>query len=215
MQTSLPLLTHRDRRAIEDITKQFDIDYVALTYTCNAEDVLNLRGFLQSLGKSYIKVIAKVVTSQYFALSHLKKCSWNWLLTLSFIFDSHWVNFPSSWVLQALHLWQTKVCPSLSGYFCQLADIYFLCQPPWRAQKLVCQALHYYFSNCTCMSRMKRVRKKHLWNCNTCVPHSYINYLMQCSCTDENELFVCDTSHRRSRTYHCPWEAWNQVQGQI
>lgn len=53
-------MTPRDRRAIADITKEFDIDFVALTYTASAEDVIELRQYLDSLGKEPVRIIAKV-----------------------------------------------------------------------------------------------------------------------------------------------------------
>ena len=60
MQANLPVLTARDKRAIAEITKDFVIDFVALTYTCSAEDVVELRQYLESLGRDSIKIIAKV-----------------------------------------------------------------------------------------------------------------------------------------------------------
>jgi len=60
VQANLPLLTSRDRRAIADITKECDIDFVALTHTQGVEDVQELRQYLQSLGHESIKIIAKV-----------------------------------------------------------------------------------------------------------------------------------------------------------
>ena len=54
------MLTNRDKRAIADITKEFDIDFVALTYTCSADDVIELRQYLESLRRESIRVIAKV-----------------------------------------------------------------------------------------------------------------------------------------------------------
>ena len=60
VQANLPVLTSRDKRAITDLTKEFDIDFVALTYTCSADDIVELRQFLQSLGRDSIRVIAKV-----------------------------------------------------------------------------------------------------------------------------------------------------------
>ena len=67
------MLTSRDKRAIADITREFDIDFVALTYTCSADDVIELRQYLESLRRESIRIIAKVPTS-------LK--SWNVLNTL-------------------------------------------------------------------------------------------------------------------------------------
>lgn len=60
LQANLPLLTPRDRRAIADITKEFDIDFVALTYTCHGDDVAELREYLDSISQEGIKIIAKV-----------------------------------------------------------------------------------------------------------------------------------------------------------
>lgn len=59
MQASLPLLTARDKRAIVDITQEFEVDFVALTYTCSGDDVLELREYLDSIGQDSIKIIAK------------------------------------------------------------------------------------------------------------------------------------------------------------
>ena len=60
LQANLPVLTNRDKRAIADITKEFDIDFIALTYTCSADDVIDLRQYLESLKRESIRVIAKV-----------------------------------------------------------------------------------------------------------------------------------------------------------
>lgn len=72
-QANLPLLTTRDKRAIMELTKEFDIDFVALTYTCSAEDVIELRQFLHSLGRDSIRVIAKVALPHIFT-PHRRIC---------------------------------------------------------------------------------------------------------------------------------------------
>ena len=59
-------MTPRDKRAIADLTKEFDIDFVALTYTCSAEDVVELRQYLDSLGRESIRIIAKVFSQPVF-----------------------------------------------------------------------------------------------------------------------------------------------------
>ena len=59
-QANLPLLTDGDKAAIRAMTREFDIDFIALTYTCSGDDVLELRRFLDSMGQDAIKIIAKV-----------------------------------------------------------------------------------------------------------------------------------------------------------
>ena len=59
-QANLPLLTDGDKKAIRAMTREFDIDFIALTYTCSGDDVSELRRFLDSMGQDAIKIIAKV-----------------------------------------------------------------------------------------------------------------------------------------------------------
>jgi len=60
MQADLPLLSEHDVHAIRDITSQFEVDFVALTFTRDGEDVDGLRDFLDKLGLEQTKILAKV-----------------------------------------------------------------------------------------------------------------------------------------------------------
>lgn len=60
MQADLPLLSEHDVHAIRDITTQFEVDFVALTFTRDGEDVDGLRDFLDKLGLEQTKILAKV-----------------------------------------------------------------------------------------------------------------------------------------------------------
>ena len=56
----LPLLTEADKANIGALVREFEVDYLALTYTASAADVADARDFLDSLGQNQMKVIAKV-----------------------------------------------------------------------------------------------------------------------------------------------------------
>ncbi len=60
MQADLPLLSEHDVHAIRGITSQFEVDFVALTFTRDGEDVDGLRDFLDKLGLEQTKILAKV-----------------------------------------------------------------------------------------------------------------------------------------------------------
>ena len=60
MQADLPLLSEHDVHAIRDITSQFEVDFVALTFTRDGEDVDSMRDFLDKLGLEQTKILAKV-----------------------------------------------------------------------------------------------------------------------------------------------------------
>ncbi len=60
MQADLPLLSEHDVHAIRDITTQFEVDFVALTFTRDGEDVDGLRDFLDKLSLEQTKILAKV-----------------------------------------------------------------------------------------------------------------------------------------------------------
>jgi pyruvate kinase len=60
MQADLPLLSEHDVHAIRDITTQFEVDFVALTFTRDGEDVDGLRDFLDKLSLEQTKIMAKV-----------------------------------------------------------------------------------------------------------------------------------------------------------
>ena len=48
-QTDLPAITAYDAKAIQELAAEFEIDYVALTYTCDDSDVVGLLIILPSL----------------------------------------------------------------------------------------------------------------------------------------------------------------------
>lgn len=56
----LPLFPPSDLPALGDISGSHDVDFVALTYTCSADDVATAREALDALGLSGTKLIAKV-----------------------------------------------------------------------------------------------------------------------------------------------------------
>ena len=60
LQTELPLLTQHDLDSIKSFVSEFEIDFVALTYTCHGDDILELRDYLDSIGQDGMKIIAKV-----------------------------------------------------------------------------------------------------------------------------------------------------------
>ena len=60
MQADLPLLSEHDVHAIRDITSSFEVDFVALTFTRDGEDVESMRDFLDKLGLEQTKILAKV-----------------------------------------------------------------------------------------------------------------------------------------------------------
>ncbi|KAK9908291.1 hypothetical protein WJX75_005628 [Coccomyxa subellipsoidea] len=64
LQTDLPLLTQFDEDAIKMFTKEFEIDYINLTYTCSGLDVHEMREFLDEIGSTQVKIIAKVENVQ-------------------------------------------------------------------------------------------------------------------------------------------------------
>ncbi|BDA44759.1 probable pyruvate kinase 2, cytosolic [Coccomyxa sp. Obi] len=64
LQTDLPLLTELDEEAIKMFTKEFEIDYINLTYTCSGLDVHEMRDFLDDIGATQVKIIAKVENVQ-------------------------------------------------------------------------------------------------------------------------------------------------------
>lgn len=60
MQADLPLLSEHDVHAIRDITSQYEVDFVALTFTRDGGDVDSMRDFLDKLGLEQTKILAKV-----------------------------------------------------------------------------------------------------------------------------------------------------------
>ena len=80
MQADLPLLSEHDVHAIRDITSQFEVDFVALTFTRDGDDVDNMRDFLDKLGLEQTKILAKVGrgnTPELTCVTHAPRfCSW-------------------------------------------------------------------------------------------------------------------------------------------
>uniref|UniRef100_A0A383WJV2 Pyruvate kinase n=2 Tax=Tetradesmus obliquus TaxID=3088 RepID=A0A383WJV2_TETOB len=64
LQNNLPLFSEYDRQAIAALGAEFEIDYVNLAYTRTREDVREARLFLDSLGMTHTKILAKVETRQ-------------------------------------------------------------------------------------------------------------------------------------------------------
>ena len=88
MQADLPLLCEHDVHAIRDITSQFEVDFVSLTFTRDGEDVDTMRDFLDKMGLEQTKILAKVCLLQtegnlsvqscrvHFCHPNLHLCSW-------------------------------------------------------------------------------------------------------------------------------------------
>lgn len=64
LQNDLPCLTDFDRQAIQVLASEFEIDFVTLSYCRSPEDIQEARDFLDSIGASHTKVIAKCETRQ-------------------------------------------------------------------------------------------------------------------------------------------------------
>ena len=60
LQARMPFQSDYDKAAIRELAAEAEIDYVALTYTCSAQDVSDLRGFLDSSGLQHTAIMAKV-----------------------------------------------------------------------------------------------------------------------------------------------------------
>ncbi|KAK9796683.1 hypothetical protein WJX73_008597 [Symbiochloris irregularis] len=63
-QNDLPVLCEADRTSIEALSKDFDIDFVSLSFTRTAEDVGQARSFMQKIGQPSCRIIAKLETRQ-------------------------------------------------------------------------------------------------------------------------------------------------------
>ena len=59
LQAQLPRLTDYDKSAIKELTAEFEIDFLALTYTCTGDDIMELRSFLESEDLDSMKIVAK------------------------------------------------------------------------------------------------------------------------------------------------------------
>ena len=60
--STLDFLAESDKSAIQYLGNKFEIDFVALSYTRDQDDVLGTRKFLDMLGMTSTKVMAKVET---------------------------------------------------------------------------------------------------------------------------------------------------------
>jgi len=69
-QNSLPILTKRDKEAITELSSKFDIDFISLSHTREAEDIDEARAFLKSVNSGFTKIIAKIETK--YALTRFK-----------------------------------------------------------------------------------------------------------------------------------------------
>ncbi|KAK9804986.1 hypothetical protein WJX73_008258 [Symbiochloris irregularis] len=63
-QASMPVLTESDISAIKAISKEFEIDFIALSCTCSGADIVSLRDFLNDLELDAAKIVAKVENRQ-------------------------------------------------------------------------------------------------------------------------------------------------------
>mmetsp|Transcript_7041 Transcript_7041/g.11978 ORF Transcript_7041/g.11978 Transcript_7041/m.11978 type:complete len:775 (-) Transcript_7041:276-2600(-) len=64
VQNALPLLSDYDKDALRLIGREFEIDFISLSYTRTDEDVREARQFLQSIGQHHTKVLAKLESRQ-------------------------------------------------------------------------------------------------------------------------------------------------------
>lgn len=63
-QNDLPLLSHYDRTCLQQLAAEFEIDFISLSYTRTAQDVLEARQFLDSIGLNNTKILAKIESRQ-------------------------------------------------------------------------------------------------------------------------------------------------------
>ncbi|KAK9811564.1 hypothetical protein WJX72_005997 [[Myrmecia] bisecta] len=63
-QTDLPMLAQHDVMALKQLSAAYELDFVALTYTCDGGDVQEMREFLDDIGLVQAKIIAKVENRQ-------------------------------------------------------------------------------------------------------------------------------------------------------
>jgi pyruvate kinase len=64
LQNDLPALTDFDRQAIQVLTSEFEVDFVSISYCRSVDDITETRDFLESIGASHTKIIAKCETRQ-------------------------------------------------------------------------------------------------------------------------------------------------------
>ena len=75
LQADLPLLSEHDVNAIREITKEFEIDFVSLTFTRDGQDIEEMRDFLDKLGLEQTKILAKVCPTMQLCLAGMQGCS--------------------------------------------------------------------------------------------------------------------------------------------
>lgn len=64
LQNDLPLLSDYDKECLAALAQDYEIDFLSLSYTRNAEDVREARSFLRSIGAVNTQVYAKLETRQ-------------------------------------------------------------------------------------------------------------------------------------------------------
>ncbi|KAK9905554.1 hypothetical protein WJX75_002050 [Coccomyxa subellipsoidea] len=64
VQNDLPILTDYDKKALEALLSCFEVDFVSLSFVREADDVHSAREFLDSLGHTTTKLMAKCETRQ-------------------------------------------------------------------------------------------------------------------------------------------------------
>jgi len=64
LQNDLSCLTVFDRQAIEALAKEFEVDFVSLSFCRSVEDIQEARDFLQSIKMDNVRVLAKCETRQ-------------------------------------------------------------------------------------------------------------------------------------------------------
>ena len=74
MQAELPMLTEYDVQAIKELAAEFEIDFVALTYTCTGDDVTSLRTFLDENDLESTKIIAKACSTAWIFSNRVQCC---------------------------------------------------------------------------------------------------------------------------------------------
>lgn len=63
-QNDLPLLSEYDRQCLAALARDYEIDFISLSYTRSAEDVGEARAFLDSIGLANTKIFAKLESRQ-------------------------------------------------------------------------------------------------------------------------------------------------------
>lgn len=64
LQNDLPILCEHDKKAIEMFAKSYEIDFISLSYTRSKEDILEAREFVDKMGLTSTKLLAKCETRQ-------------------------------------------------------------------------------------------------------------------------------------------------------